>query len=125
MSEHDDPILKVLVEARKLVAQGWTQDADARDAGGFIVQFLSENATRYCLSGAVNRAARVSVLSNGNTFWGVTWDTAAKALDVLNNMARGWQDEADAVHYNDNPGTKQSDVLALFDFAINYRRSLL
>lgn len=92
----------VLVAARALIERGWTQRAAARNEAGLPVSYRSETATCWCLSGAL----RVS--SNGSD---------QRWLDVLAFM-RTMTPRHSVVAFNDDPDTSQSDVLALFDRAI-------
>ena len=46
-----------LRRVRDLIEAGWTQEAYARDCYGHRVSFDSLTACRFCLSGAISRAA--------------------------------------------------------------------
>jgi hypothetical protein len=49
-------VKEVLVRAKDLVSKGWTQRARARDVGGKICNFASDEACSFCLVGALSRA---------------------------------------------------------------------
>jgi hypothetical protein len=59
MNERMAEALRTLRAARKLIAdpQRWTQGTEARNAGGSPTDVYSENAVRWCASGAIFRAA--------------------------------------------------------------------
>ena len=47
---------EVCADAARLVQQGWCQGQDARDKNGMPRSYLDEEATCFCLSGAIGRA---------------------------------------------------------------------
>jgi hypothetical protein len=93
-----------LKEARELISQegAWTQGYSARDANGDVANCLSEEATCFCMIGAIARVDPVG------------WPTLRGAL------YRG--DEALMEHgiaaWNDMSGRTQEEVVAMFDRAI-------
>ena len=104
-----DAYLMILV-ARKLIAQGWTQHAFARDVDGNEVSAFARRAVRWSLTGALDVAtakfpaksieARIAVHT---------------ALDIL-GAGRG--DD-----WNNRPDTARADVLYLLEAAMNTRIS--
>ncbi len=89
-----------LKAVRALIAKGWTQEAYARDARGFAVNFDSDEAECYCLRGATLAAA----------------DSYSCCADLQIALSLPLSDGL--IAYNDFPGRTQADVLALIDRAI-------
>lgn len=91
----DGPVVKCLRDARRLVAKGWCQHL-GEDAYG-----------NHCVMGAVGEVA-------GDT------DTHVKAYRALANAIpltrMGFYQGV--AEYNDAPGRKKAEILALFDKAI-------
>ena len=48
---------RILKHARSLVRRGWCQSADARNKTNRSVNYLSPKAVKFCISGALDRAA--------------------------------------------------------------------
>jgi hypothetical protein len=99
--------LKVLQNARELIADGWTQGASARDRNGRAVHPWSANARSWSVLGAIvcgdpTRQGRVpmSMLADAVVLLAATVHTAS-----LND-------------WNDAPGRTQANALAGFDAAI-------
>src|SRR5689334_8091017 len=84
------PIERLIIErARALIVtpQTWTQEEFARDASGEPVSWRSPAATRFCIWGALNRAAR-EIASHEHQRVRLT-DCAARALrDTLPSLSR-------------------------------------
>lgn len=51
----------VLLAAKTLIEQGWTQGVLARDANGYPVGAMYEGATQFCAVGALARATHKGV----------------------------------------------------------------
>ena len=105
-------VAATLAEARKLIAQGWTQGAlyDDDDGRGC-----------YCLAGAVGAAEAASVkLPKGRVKF--VFYSRSKSIAALSACLGGRGRGAGAVdlvtEWNDAPGRTQEDVLALIDRAI-------
>jgi hypothetical protein len=105
-------VAETLAEARKLIAQGWTQGAfyDDEDGSGC-----------YCLAGAVGAAEAASVkLTKGRVNF--VFYSRSKSIAALSACLGGRGSGAGAVdlvtEWNDTPGRTQQDVLALIDRAI-------
>ena len=96
-------VRRVLERTRELVVAGWCQGSFARTAAGEAVGYNNEEAERWCLSGAVNRAA---------CDVGGLWAGAEGAYTVLQG-ALG--EEVFLSWWNDQPGRGRSEVLALID----------
>jgi hypothetical protein len=76
---------------------GWCQGAYARDAAGNMTAIRAEEATSYCLLGAMH------VVTGGKT---------APLRDKLYPALRG-RDFNDITSFNDDPATTKETVLAL------------
>ena len=105
-------VAATLAEARKLIAQGWTQGAfyDDEDGSGC-----------YCLAGAVGAAEAASVkLPKGRVKF--VFYSRSKSVQALSDYLGGFARGASAVDlvtgWNDAPGRTQEEVLALIDRAI-------
>jgi len=107
-------VAATLAEARKLIAQGWTQ-------GAFYDDEDEDGLGCYCLAGAVGAAEAGSVrLAKGRVkFIFYSRIKSIQSLsDCLGGKGRG-QDAVDLVtEWNDTPGRTQEDVLDLIDRAI-------
>lgn len=100
--------LTVLVRARALIEkpEAWTKEAMARDVRQAVVRTGADAAACFCLAGALYKVSeRDSCGFN-------------EALDLLTADCG----VAGAVYFNDAPTTSHSDVLALFDRAIERLR---
>jgi len=95
-------VVEALKEARALIANGWTQGCPARDANGTDVNSLDPSAVSFCIYGACYRASQ----SRSDDVYRLTGS-------VLQKLCTG----APSV-WNDAPERTQSEVLALFDRAI-------
>ena len=105
-------VAATLIEARKLIAQGWTQGASCDDEGG---------RGCYCLAGAVGAAEAGSVrLAKGRVKF--IFYSRIKSIQFLSDCLGGKGRGHDAVglvtEWNDTPGRTQEEVLALIDQAI-------
>lgn len=89
--------IRVLREARELIARGWTQEVSARDANGTPVAPTDDTATCWCTIGALMRAGGARAAS------------ALAAFLPRNTSIPRW---------NDAPERTQAEVLALFGRAI-------
>ena len=105
-------VAATLAEARKLIAQGWTQGDFYSDEDG---------SGCYCLAGAVGAAEAASVkLPKGRVkFVFYSRSKSVQALsDYLGGIARGAAAVDLVTEWNDTPGRTQEEVLALIDRAI-------
>jgi len=102
-------VIDVLQKARGLLHnKGWTQHTMARSAAGAVTAFDIE-ATRFCASGAVHRAVYDAF---GCSKFGGRLIRAG--LDELNRDVPA----QDIVRWNDAPGRKCGEVLAVFDATV-------
>ena len=99
--------LDILRHARGLIEQGWTQGAFARDADGHGVNHRNSRAVCFCGVGAIRRAA--DDLRMPRRLTAAAWKVLDDVCPDQELLAMGWQDE---------PGRTQSEVLAMFDRAI-------
>jgi hypothetical protein len=92
----------ILIEARELIAKGWTQGANARDLQGKIVDESDEAAVCFCVYGAISRA---------------------ECCDGYSGSARDLFADANGVYlidaWNDAPERTKPEVLAAFQKAID------
>ena len=105
-------VAQVLTEARKLIAQGWTQGC---------YHDVDDGLNCYCLAGAVGAAEAGSVrLAKGRVKF--IFYSRIKSIQSLSDCLGGKGRGHDAVglvtEWNDAPGRTQEDVLALIDRAI-------
>lgn len=106
--------VKVLKEARALIAKGWTQGAFARDGNYQPVQVGDDAAECYCISGALHLAAdtRITWKQQPETF-----NQAWRALEHVTDT------RISLVQWNDAPERELDEVLAAFDRAIAHVRA--
>jgi len=95
-------VLDALRAGRERVIRGWTRGCLARDANGREVDPVSDQATCWCVIGAID-----SVTGNEN-------NASHGAVTVLDSALEG----REIADFNDDPATTQTDVIALFDRAI-------
>ena len=96
--------LRVLREARDLIARGWTQGTLARDGNGDPVEPTSDAATCWCSLGAAKAVTKQDLS------YGLAWSALLAALPESH---RGY-----ISNWNDARGRTQGQVIALFDRAI-------
>ena len=100
----------VLDRAAVLVEQGWTTDADARDANGDEVEGCDESATCWCMRGAIIRAALDTGLRERRSI-DRAFETAANAIIGVEKTALGYSASHSAVtYYNDEVARDAADV---------------
>lgn len=99
-------ILRILQDARERIAKGWTQDAEARDAGGNIVPADDPKAGSWSLSGSLEAVAPLT-------------DERILALyELCNALERqGWSRAVR--HANNKELTSQKMALETLDNAID------
>lgn len=101
--------VRLLREARKYIARGWSIGTDARDAWGRGgVDPTSNAAVSWCLRGAVI-AARIGLFNDGGP------DTAPYLNQATNGIRRAGDDY---IGWNDAVCLSQASALALMDRAI-------
>jgi hypothetical protein len=93
-----------LIAARALVALGWCQGADAKDADGRMVYAKDPAASTWCVMGALRAA---------DPLWNSTFQCAVDAFRSAARLRR-----SSIAAWNDRPVTTQAYVLAVFDRAI-------
>lgn len=107
---------QVLDGAGELVKEGWTQGEWARDATGARVHPESTGACRFCMEGALKRAA--SKLEpdcrarRGNLVHGATLAIERTLADELEGEIADW---------NDEEGRTQEEVVAVIGQAADRR----
>lgn len=101
-----------LRKARALVAKGWRQGGQARNADGYPCSPCSSEAVAWCVLGACNAvsAAEGVPLQHGTC--------AFDAWSAIGETVRDRIGRVDVVHWNDTEGCTQEEVLALFDETI-------
>lgn len=108
--------LEMLIGARARVSLGWVQGISAVSADGQQVSPASLKATNWCAFGAI--VAETGGLPDGDS---AVLQALAAALPAWRLASDGScaSSRGVVVHYNDDPRTSQTDVLALYDRAIN------
>lgn len=101
--------LEVLTRARDLIAKPecWTKRARSRNAAGQVARIYGGEPVSWCAAGAIHQAAK-SINRAG------TQDEVL-ALSELNRQVSG---PYGLIYLNDHPMTVHSDVIGLFDRAI-------
>lgn len=110
MTTEVETIRNILIQARNLVQDGWTQGASARSSLGDNlgeVSMFSPSARRFCATGALGRA----VAEEG--------EDAAAHLAAEAIICGSLDNKSSVIEWNDTPGRTQADVVALFNKAIN------
>jgi hypothetical protein len=109
--------LEILIRAQERIQKGWCKRHLAVDGAGISVDFLSPEAVRWCVIGALWAANGSSVngAKNGGKELGTVYALLTKTL----------VDEKDPVMllselstWQDHPDRRKDEVLALFDQAI-------
>lgn len=100
---------EILREARALIGtpEKWVQRADARAADGSMVDYMDEDAARFCAEAAVQRVRGAGGYSD-----------PIDPIDALSIAAGGSARSGDGHLLNDRDETTHADVLAMFDRAI-------
>lgn len=105
-------VLTALIEARRLINNGWTRTTFARDAGGHMCDWGADWATSFCSIGAIYRA----------TDWRSTHNTEVcmRVFEALaENMFPGYgEPSGQVVLYNDARGRTKEEILEAFDKTI-------
>jgi hypothetical protein len=101
----------ILTDARALVARGWCQSRDARDAGGRTVAPGSPDACCWSLLGAIvaSSGGPERLRSDRRTLADVAKASLAIGLATGEESLRDW---------NDAPGRTSDEVVAAFDDAL-------
>jgi len=104
-----DSSIAVLNRARALIAdeRHWSQGAFARSWAQIPVRPYSFFARRFCAIGALKRAACELLLPTQNAYLALEWQAGRRV--------EGW---------NDDPKRTHTEVLALFDAAIDALRQV-
>ena len=115
--------LRYLREARELLAdpERWTQEAFARNHLHWQVDAGSENACCFCAIGALHRVTRVHTVEAADANYYVLrriLADAVRASKLSETEQRYKCDGTLIVAWNDAPGRKHEEVLAVFDKAI-------
>jgi hypothetical protein len=109
-------ILTTLIEARRLINDGWSQKTFAQDSKGNMCDWRSKRAERFCSVGALYKAT-----SHGREYdscadivlCGVVFQVLAGHIDP------GYVESSSCiVTYNDAKGRTKEEVLDAFDRAI-------
>lgn len=102
-----------LAHARELIAGGWTQRAFAKATDGRQLHWAEPAACRFCLSGAMQRAAYQQAVARDPNVTEWEW----QHLDDLMHK-RLPADARGRPSFNDAPGRTQQDVLDVLTCAI-------
>lgn len=98
-------VRKVLVVAKNLIKNGWTQGCYAKDANDHPIDSRSKYATNFCAAGAIHRAADDLNLSCEYSI-----EAKEMILSIIKNINIG--------DWNDRPSTTKDKVLNVFKKAI-------
>lgn len=96
-------LIPLLIEARDLIIAGWTRYVPARNAKGDSVSVYSEEACQFCALGALHC---------------VSHDRSQVYSNLVTAMQQNLQLFFSIMIFNDDPQTKKSDIVALFDKTI-------
>ena len=113
----DADIRQCLVLGRGKIApqDAWNQHVEARASDGTTVNCTNPRAVKFCALGAVRRAA--TEIKDRGPDCELLYKAATDALADQLATRVGYSDE-DILRFNDKPGTRQADVLEIFDDAI-------
>lgn len=108
------PLVDLLTEAKALIADesNWTQGAYAKNAEGFTVDNLAEEATCFCSLGALHRAA-TKLAFEVDSFY-----VERLAIDVLHTVIHKSTGFRSIAVYNDDSHREHSEIIRTFDLAI-------
>lgn len=107
MSPRTQTIVKVLRAAARIVNKGWTQGTFARDAQNRYVEYDSPEAVKFCMSGALSRAALELKVS-------CDYDGAVRAIRSSSPIRRGLPG------YNDDVSRTKTQVSRALHRAARY-----
>lgn len=101
----------VLLAARALIEQGWTQGCAARESKGYPVSSTYGGATQFCAAGALERAV------------GESGDGFKRAVEAQTHLRTALEARTGKVYpsvseYNDKSNRTKEEILSLFDEAI-------
>jgi len=102
-------LVSLFRRARDLVAKGWTQGCHAISTDGTACDPTAINACKWCLDGALIRAAREAPES-------IRYFDIKQVLKAANN----WSYDFRYADWNDVKGRTQDEVLSALDKAIRY-----
>jgi len=100
--------IEILEEARRLIALGWTQNEMARNAEGEAVLFTSDEASCFCIYGAICRA---TFQRDGGI---------DGACEVYNSTLGGAV--SSPIFWNDRLGRTQEEVVKYLDKLIQEKK---
>jgi hypothetical protein len=100
----------LLDRARRLIARGWTQHADARAADHSPVHPWDDRAASWSLLGALVAAVEHTAATRGE-------QTAMSELAHTCILLADTVDTDSLEHWNDSPERTRNDVLAALDHA--------
>lgn len=112
-----DSGIRLLQHARRLIERGWTQHADARDAGDVPVQPWDDRAVSWSLLGALVAAVDHAADIHGE-------NTAIRELALTCVLLADNLDTDSLEEWNDSPARTQQNVLAALDGAATHTDAL-
>ena len=104
---HSRIVREALKRTLTIVQAGWTQGTWARDRWSHEVSTSSPRACRFCLSAAVSRATQRN-----------NYQTRQDVLNALGNVIGKYNT---VVGFNDAPGRKKSEVIAVINQALGVK----
>jgi hypothetical protein len=113
MATADFTIADVLDEARSYVERGWCQCRYGENANGERVSAGSDEAVRWCATGAIERAA-MRYARRADVSYFRLWSDATEALDAhIGGFRTCWNDSSDRT---------QAEVVAAFRACVDALR---
>lgn len=107
-------VVKILNRTKDIVQKGWTQNNFARNKYGHAVDHKSENASKFCLTGAFEQA------SNDESY--IDKRQARDCLERAIANRTGHTDTEDdytpMITFNDKKGRKKCEVVGIVEYAI-------
>ena len=108
-----EDVKSILSLASDYVSQGWVQCEFATDAKGNEVDPLSDDACKFCMTGAIDRAVwDLDLTLHTEEYWDELDRVIHKVLPSDDPFGHGVM-----VHFNDDEETTQQDVITAFDRA--------
>lgn len=109
---------EVLRGAINIVQNGWTQGTNARNSFFDPVPPDADSACEWCLMGAVYRSSGLSAVAPYFDYEKSLSDSS-RTFEVLEKVA----EHPNLAEWNDSPGRKVEDVLALLKRALEQEKS--
>lgn len=99
----------ILTRTKELLDKGWTRQANARDDEEQEVSVIRDNATCFCLEGALLRALHEHGVSRDSANEDAVFERVQRHLPTKYNCLFAW---------NDEEGRTKEEVIAVVDKAL-------